>query len=238
MRTFIVVIVLVLAVVAGVVFAMGRSGGDDEKVKEPVKSVEPAQPEVNIAPSVEAKPVQINVPAVDKVVVTVNGEKIMLSDVEKVLRPQFEQMESMGRQIPETMRRRARQQTAEKMVMEKLLDKKVAAAGIKVSDADVDAKVAEIAGQQNMSMDEFSAMIAQRGLTMADVRKDIGKMVKFEELIDKELEGKEAAVTDEEAKEFYDKNAQRFNVAEQVQASHILLKTEGLDEQGKADAKV
>jgi peptidyl-prolyl cis-trans isomerase C len=61
-------------------------------------------------------------------------------------------------------------------------------------------------------------------------------MLGVEKLIDTEAAA-ETAVTEEDAKKYYDGNSRRFSQSEQIRASHILIKTEGFDEAGKAAAK-
>lgn len=72
-------------------------------------------------------------------------------------------------------------------------------------------------------------------MTLADVKNELYWQVCVEKLYASKPENK--PVTAEEAKKFFDDNPQYFEQPEQIQASHILIKTEGLDEAKKAEAK-
>ena len=59
----------------------------------------------------------------------------------------------------------------------------------------------------------------------------------MDKLMDQMLEKRGTTVTKADAKKVYDDTPQRFNSPEKVRASHILIKTDGLDAKAKADAK-
>ena len=173
MRTYIVIFVLGLAIPVGQIFGMGRSDGDKEKVKEPLMKQEaaPAKPvpvkakPVKPAP-VEAKPVQPKLvqpkpakaePVEDKVIVTVNGVKIMQSRVDKKIRTAMEQVQASGRAIPpnamDSMKARMQAGIVQQIIEKQLIDEKLKAENIKITDKQIDDKIAELAEQNNMSMD-------------------------------------------------------------------------------------
>jgi len=210
-----------------------------EPVKE-VVAVEPKDPAVE--PEAVAEPVE------DKMVVTVNGVKFMQSHVDEKLNKQVEaqmsKMQASGQAVPaeqmakmrESMKKRFEQRIISMLINEQLIKEKLAAKNIVISDDKVEEKIMEIAERQKVSRDELLAGAARQGVSEADAQEQIRQRLGLEKLIEAEL-GDEANVTDEDAKKQYDENTQRFNTPEQVRASHILIKTEGKDEAGKAVAK-
>jgi len=210
---------------------------------EPVKDVVAVEPkEAAVEPEVVAEQVE------DKVVVTVNEVKIMQSHVDERLNKQVEaqmsRMQASGREVPaeqmskmrESMKKRFEQRIISMLIDEQLIEEKLAAKNIVISDDKVEEKIMEIAEQQKVSQDELLAGAARQGINEADAKEQIRRRLGLEKLIEAEL-GDEANVTDEDAKKHYDENTQRFSTPEQVRASHILIKTEGKDEAGKAAAK-
>jgi parvulin-like peptidyl-prolyl isomerase len=210
-----------------------------EPVKE-IVAVEPKEPAVE--PETVAEPVE------DKVVVTVNGVKFMQSQVDEKLTKQVEaqisRMQASGREVPaeqmakmrESMKKRFEQRIISMLIDEQLIKEKLAAKNIVISDDEVEAKITEISEQRKVSPEELLAGAAKQGISEADAKEQIRMTLGVEAVIQAEL-GDEAKVTDEDAKKQYDENTQRFSTPEQVRASHILIKTEGKDEAGKAAAK-
>jgi len=134
------------------------------------------------------------------------------------------------------MKPMAQQRVANMMVDKQLFTEKIKAKKIEVTKEQIDMKIEEIAGQRNKTSADFLTELAANGINASDVKEEIGIMLGVEKLIDSEAAA-ETAVTDEDAKKYYDGNARRYSQGEQVRASHILIKTEGLDEAGKAAAK-
>jgi len=238
MRTYLVILAVVLLIFVGEAFGMGKSDGSKEKVESsvPAPAEKPAKTEQQVPEVKEEK--KAEVVADDKVLVTVNGVDIKRSEVAALLTPQKEMMAKMGRPVTGDM-----QQQMEKRVLDMLVDKqiirdKIASEGIVVSDEDVKAEIEKIAKQRGVSSEEFKQSVLQRsGVSEADFNEQVGISLGFEKLLEKEMEGKVEKVTEESAKSYYDENIKQFTNEEQAKASHILLDTRGKDEAGKAEAK-
>ena len=176
-------------------------------------------------------------PAQDKVFVTINGVEIMQSEIDKQVDKMIgSRADSMPPEQLAQMKPMAQQRVANMMVDKQLFTEKIKAKKIEVSKEQIDMKIEEIAGQRNKTSADFLKELAANGINASDVKAEIGIMLGVEKLIDSEAPA-EVTVTDEDAKKYYDGNSRRFSQSEQVRASHILIKTEGLDEAGKAAAK-
>jgi len=121
-------------------------------------------------------------------------------------------------------------------VDESLLGEQFSAKKIKITDEQAQERIKEMAAERNQTLEDVEKEIVAFGMTMADLREQISKQLAVEELLAVEMKEK-ADVSEQEAKDFYDSNPQFFSQPEMVRASHILVKTEGLDEAGKAEAK-
>jgi peptidyl-prolyl cis-trans isomerase C len=264
MRTYIVIFAMVM-ISASCVMGMGKSDGDEEKIKEPLKKqkavpakaekveVKPAEP-VRRAP-VEARRVEPIEPVKsaagkmqpagsettktelveDKVIVTVNGVKIMQSKVDRQIEVQIRQIQASGRQVPpgqmDAIKMRMQQGLVQQMIDQQLIGEKLKAKNIRVADKDIDEKMAEIAKRNNMSMEQLNTQMAMGGMSMADFRERIRYGLGLEKMI--ESSGEFLPASEEEVKKFYDDKIQ----AGQIRASHVLLNTRGKDEVAKAVAK-
>jgi peptidyl-prolyl cis-trans isomerase C len=183
---------------------------------------------------------------VDNVAVTVNGVDINESQIEAQLKPQ---LQKMAAQLPPTFieqyKKQLRQQVLEKLIIEQLLDEKVKAANITVTEEDVMDKIKEMASQQQppLSMEDLKALIEASGKNFDEWKKQMqfSKGLAYQKLMEIQWAGK-IKVTEEDAKNYYSENKSKFEMPEQVRASHILITSDTKDpnidpNQAKAAAK-
>ena len=105
------------------------------------------------------------------------------------------------------------------MIVDRLLRK--LSADVKVSDEDVDKTVEQIKAQFP-SEDKMNEELKKNNQTLDKVKENIRTSLKEQQWIESQL-GDKIAVTDADAKDFYDKNADKFQVPNEVRASHILF---------------
>lgn len=92
-------------------------------------------------------------------------------------------------------------QTLDDLVNEAILDKAIADAGIKVEQAKIDAQMADLE-KQFESLGGLDAALTERGLTKADLVKQVKTQLSVEELLADKINP-----TEEEIKKEYDDNA-------------------------------
>lgn len=204
----------------------------------PAPAVAPAAPKASVAPAAPApKPATVepnqpkieqNMPkppmAADKndVAVTVNGVVITEGQIEEKVAPRLARIGSqLSPAVVQQYKGRMRMQVLEGMILEQLLDEQVKKAGIAITESDVNEKIAEIIGQQGMSIDDFKARLQAQGQDFEQVKREIGKSVGYEKLIDSQLSSKD--INDADITTYYEQNKEEFSTPEQVQASHILV---------------
>jgi peptidyl-prolyl cis-trans isomerase C len=214
------------------------------KPTEAVKPIQPATVEQpKAAPAKEATPPAAVEIDPEKVIVTVNGtpirEKQITADCEKRIASQTAKMAAMGWPADENSKKMMRDQfrdgVADMLIERTLVTEQLKAAKITVTPADADARFLDILKTMGKTVEEAEKDIAKQGMSIADIKNEIYWQVCIEKLYASKPENK--PVTEEAAKKFFDENPQYFEQPEQVQASHILLKTEGLDDAKKAEAK-
>lgn len=105
---------------------------------------------------------------------------------------------------------------------------------LKIKDLDkkVDDRVAQIRAQFPSPAD-FEKALSSENLTEKQFSASIRKNIVIDNLLQKEVLEK-ISVTEADAKQFYDKNQDKFKVPEQTRASHILL---GADQKASAEDK-
>jgi peptidyl-prolyl cis-trans isomerase C len=205
--------------------------------KKPQAEKEPPEPNVpaQITPKrVEPKPVTTARPG--DVAVTVNGTAITEGEVAA----EVQQMASrMPPQYLEQNRDRIRQQTLDRMIVMRLLDEKIKATGIVVTEKEVSEQINQIAAQQGMSLDDFKAMLKTRGMNFDEWKKQMQfeRRVQFQKLFEAEFAA-QLSVTDNDANNYYAANIKQYATPQQVKASHILIKPDpnGDPNEGKVKA--
>lgn len=196
---------------------------DAAKETAPAPAAAPAPEKATPAPA----------PAEDKPVATVNGQKIMESQIAEELNKRVEVMKQRmgGQPMPESQLQMMRSRIVDMIVEQTVLEQRLKEKGQTISDEQVTAEIQKIAERQNQTMEQVEQQIKQMGMSMDDLKSQI----RYKMMIDKvmEVEMKDA-VKPEDVKKFYDENPQQFERPEQVKASHILVKVEP---EATADAK-
>lgn len=97
------------------------------------------------------------------------------------------------------------------LIMQDLLVARAAAIGVAVTDAEVEAAFAD--RKKNISEDEFQKQLAQRNLTVADMKDGLRREMVVQKVLDREISSK-VAVSDQDITDFYQANRAQFNFPE------------------------
>jgi peptidyl-prolyl cis-trans isomerase C len=179
-----------------------------------------------------AKPVPAQLP---DVLAKVNGESITKSDFEDAIKSAEQQA---GSPVPPEQRDRVYREILDQMIGFKLLTQESKTRKVDVPDADVEAQIVRLK-QQFPNEDQFKQALAQRHMTLEQVRADARKSMAISKLVEDEVAAK-VAVKPEDIQTFYQQNPQNFQESEKVHASHILIsaaKTADAATKAKARAK-
>jgi len=208
----------------------------ESKPAEPaVESKEPVKPETAEAPAAAieapaaaetAKPIAAE-SKVDSnaVVATVNGIAITEGQIEARIKPQLERLsgQQMPEQFIEQYKKQIRKNAIDGIIIEQMLDEKVKENNITVTEEEANKHLEEMAAQQKLTTDDLKALIEASGQNFEAVKKQILKGLGYQKLMEKQWAG-QIAVTEDEAKKYYDEHPEMFTVQAQVRASHILIK--------------
>jgi peptidyl-prolyl cis-trans isomerase C len=185
-----------------------------------------AQPPAAQAPAEPAKPVPAVLP---DVVARVNGEAVQKADLERMLR----NMEMrVGQPIPADRRDEIVRKAVDQLVTYTLLAQESRNRHVEVADAEVDTRIGELRGKFP-DENAFNKALADRGSSVDQLKKDARNELSISKMMDAEL-ASEPAVTDQDARAFYDGNPDKFQQQEAVRASHILIR---VDEKADPAAK-
>ena len=167
----------------------------------------------------------------DAVVVIVNGQEVIEEEVSeevtKIVEMQKKRMPP-GMEMPDTMNQQIRNRVVDMKVEQVLLDQEMEKNDLTLSDDQILEEIKKIAGQRDQSMEDVEAEVAKMGMTLDDLKVQIGIQMKQKTLM--ESVNPDGVVTESDAKKFYDENPQHFVQKDQVKASHILCGKRGIKE--------
>lgn len=165
----------------------------------------------------------------DKGVITVNGEVVADSDVAmEVSRLMQLRSRGLSPQDVESTRRALRKEAAANVVSRILLKQEASKQGIESSDEMVDERLQRI--KEDFGSEEvFNARIARMNMTEDDVRREVAAGLGIEKLIEMQTAFL-SQPGEQELKEYYNDNIERYTEPEKMRASHILITVNPADD--------
>jgi len=195
----------------------------------------PAAPQMPTeAPIAAPAPAPAPAPSPEAMVVSVNGEEITEGQVARAIdvyvRRAGAQLSSLPPNILEQVKKQARQQIVNNLVAETLLDQQVKAANIAVTDEQVTDAIATQGARRNppITVDQFKQMVVAQGGSFDEVLAQYKVNMARQQYLEAQWAGK-IDVNDAMAQTYYDEHPDEYKVKEQIQASHILIKTDVAD---------
>lgn len=160
-----------------------------------------------------------------EVVIRVNDTNITKAEFDKKMETAYKgsMFEKMGINIKDGHNgfviNILKQRVVNELIIKALIDEEVAKRGIKVSNADVEAGIKQIIEKVG-SKEQLDKILKQSDVSPAQFRRDVAEQVRVEKMAE---QLGDSSVTEAEAKQFYDKNPDKFTHPDQVRASHILI---------------
>jgi peptidyl-prolyl cis-trans isomerase C len=171
-------------------------------------------------------------PELPEVLAKVNGQPVTKVEFDRLIK----NVEAGRGPIPADKRDEVFRAALDQLITYNVLKQEAAARKLTVSDADVDAQVAQMQ-KQFPNEAEFNKALAARNATVAQLKADARVDMTINKLMEAELTTATAA-TDADAQDFYAKNPDKFKQGETVRASHILIEAkEGVDEATRKAAR-
>ncbi|UCD51955.1 MAG: peptidylprolyl isomerase, partial [Phycisphaerales bacterium] len=173
-------------------------------------------------------------PSPDAVVVSVNGEEITEGRVAKAVEVYMKragaQLSSLPANIKEQFEKQTRQRVVDSLVSETLLDQQVKAANIVVTDDQVIAAIDAQGAKQSppVTVEQLKGIVSAQGGSFDELLARYKMNMARQQYLEAQWAGK-IDVNDAMAQTYYDENSKEFESAEQVRASHILIKPEAAD---------
>ncbi len=157
-------------------------------------------------------------PPEEEVWAKVNGQPIYRSQVEKY----YEQQVGILPEAPTPAEEQARKlNILGGLIQNEILWQKASQAGIQASDAEVEARLAEL--RASFSEEEFQQQLSYQAATLADLKGEMRRELAIRKLLDRTL-GARLEVSDQEVTDYYEQHRTQFRFIEtQFRVAHILV---------------
>jgi len=159
----------------------------------------------------------------DRVAGIVNGDVITLREVEERAGSDLQHAEAMA---PGPARERARTSALkaafDSLVAERLFTAQVAALGVEVTDAEIDAVIADVKRRNGLDDDRLAQALASQGMDWASYRKAVKRDLESMRLVQLKIRSK-VQVNDEDVRNYWQTHPQEFKANDEVRARHIFL---------------
>jgi len=156
---------------------------------------------------------------VDQLIAVIDGEPYTLRNVE-----QFSKSK-LNRPFPSADLNALNEsdgEVLEQFITERLLEAEVKAAGIKVTDEDVEQYVDEVKKNNRLSDSDFKLTLAREGLTLEGYKVSVKSELEKAELVRREVSSK-INVSDADVERYYKLNAKNYRSTDRARIRHILL---------------
>jgi peptidyl-prolyl cis-trans isomerase SurA len=156
----------------------------------------------------------------DKVAVIVDDDVVMESELTERIQQIEVQLKSQDRPMPPATE--VREQVLNQMIVESLQMQMAQRAGVRISDAQLNQAMSRVAGQNNLDLDQFRAMLEQQGLSYTATREQIRKEMIIQQVQSGNINNR-VEVTDQEITNFLASSEGKQQSAAQYRIAHILL---------------
>ncbi|MDF7761824.1 peptidylprolyl isomerase SurA [Kosakonia cowanii] len=157
---------------------------------------------------------------VDKVAAVVNNGVVLESDVDGLMQSVKANAGQAGQQLPDDAT--LRHQILERLIMDQIILQMGTKMGVKVTDEQLDAAIADIAKQNNMTMDQMRSRLAYDGMNFSTYRSQIRKEMIISEVRNSEVR-RRVTVLPQEVESLAQQVGNQNDASTELNLSHILI---------------
>ncbi|MCS2149196.1 peptidylprolyl isomerase SurA [Scandinavium manionii] len=157
---------------------------------------------------------------VDKVAAVVNNGVVLESDVDNLMQSVKGNATQAGQQLPDDAT--LRHQILERLIMDQVVLQMGQKMGVKITDAQLDQAITNIAKQNNMSMDQMRSRLAYDGMNYSTYREQIRKEMTISEVRNNEVR-RRITVLPQEVDALASQIGNQNDASTELNLSHILI---------------
>ncbi|HHT3527598.1 peptidylprolyl isomerase SurA [Enterobacter asburiae] len=157
---------------------------------------------------------------VDKVAAVVNNGVVLESDVDGLMKSVKLNSGEAGQQLPDDAT--LRHQILERLIMDQIVLQMGQKMGVKITDEQLDQAIANIAKQNNMSLDQMRSRLAYDGISYATYRNQIRKEMLISEVRNNEVR-RRVTILPQEVDALAKQVGNQNDASTELNLSHILI---------------
>ncbi|KAB1475715.1 peptidylprolyl isomerase SurA [Cronobacter sakazakii] len=157
---------------------------------------------------------------VDKVAAVVNNGVVLESDVDGLMQSVKLNANQAGQQLPDDST--LRHQILERLIMDQIMLQMGQKMGVKISDEQLDQAIANIAKQNNMTLDQMRSRLAYDGLNYNTYRAQIRKEMIISEVRNNEVR-RRVTILPQEVETLAEQIGNQNDASTELNLSHILI---------------
>ncbi len=157
---------------------------------------------------------------VDKVAAVVNNGVVLESDVDGLMQSVKLNAGQAGQQLPDDVT--LRHQILERLIMDQIILQMGQKMGVKISDEQLDQAIANIAKQNNMTLDQMRSRLAYDGLNYNTYRSQIRKEMTISEVRNNEVR-RRVTILPQEVESLAQQVGNQNDASTELNLSHILI---------------
>ncbi|MFH2218086.1 MAG: SurA N-terminal domain-containing protein [Pseudomonadota bacterium] len=149
---------------------------------------------------------------VDRIVAVVNDDIILLSDLDRSVKPYLDRVRQSGYTIDQQreMLFKVRENVLNQLIDQKLTDKEIERYQIKVSEKQIDNAIEHMKEVRFLTDEDLRAALARDGVTMEEYRKLMKEQILRTMLINQEVKSK-IVITQEDIRDRYEKDKDKYH---------------------------
>lgn len=165
----------------------------------------------------------------NEAVAEVNGEAVLQGEFDAAFNRARQRMMQQNPMAAQGQLNQLRGQVLENLIDRELLYQESITEGFGVSDDRVDLELETIRANF-ATQEEFQLALSNLGVSEEELELDIAKSLAIQTLLEEQVLAS-IEVSDDEARSFYVENEEMFTQPDQVRARHILISTQGIEDE-------
>ncbi len=145
----------------------------------------------------------------DRIAAVVNGDVILVSDIEKNLNPVIRNFNNIGLNIIPPGKSPSHKEVLDELVVTRLLEQEAQRKGLKMDEAALEAAIDAIRNRNKLTKDQFALYLALNGLSYGDYRDIMKRRLTLERLIAMEVDRK-VPLSEADAQRYFKENADKI----------------------------
>jgi len=167
---------------------------------------------------------------VDRIVAVVNNDVITQIQLDRAISARSKNSSAIkGGQLDTE----AKQQTLDRLINDRLINQLMAVSKVEVTEDDLARAIANVLRQNSMSIDQLRAEVSAKGMSYDDYKKEVEREIRRIKFINQVI-GPQVKITDQDLRDYFQRNQDRFRGSTRAHISQIFLPFEGITTEEEA----